>query len=70
MAVRLIGLKIDIKFQGIFLYHHFLAVDRQIEQLVAVFGETRKEDIRMMSWGGTNISYSRSKSLVADTLNG
>ena len=30
----------------------------------------RKEDIRMMSWGGTNMSYRRSKSLVADTLNG
>ena len=24
----------------------------------------------MMSWGGTNMSYRRSKSLVADTLNG
>ena len=56
--------------ENLLVYRNKAAESAAFPYVSEVLFSLRKEDIRMMSWGGTNISYSRSKSLVADTLNG
>ncbi len=56
--------------ENLLVYRNRAAESAAFPYVSDVLSSLRKEDIRMMSWGGTNISYRRSKSLVADTLNG
>ena len=56
--------------ENLLVYRNKAAESAAFPYVSEVLFSLRKEDIRMMSWGGTNISYRRSKSLVADTLNG
>ena len=56
--------------ENLLVYRNRAAESAAFPYVSDVLSSLRKEDIRMMSWGGTNISYRRNKSLVADTLNG